>query len=389
MLNSAGVGLSFSSNNSLSQNNITLNTNGVAFIYSSNNEIIKNYIANNTEHGIKLDFSNNTFIECNVVANNKYGVSIFLSHHNKIIKNNLMSNEFGFSCLRSFSNFIYHNNFVDNTNQTYNRESINVWDNNYPLGGNYWSDYKIRYPHAKELNGSGLWDTPYKIDENNIDFYPLMYPYGTPTYKLTVIARFGGTTDPAPGTYTYAHETIVEVIAIPREGFIFDHWLFDGEQRKQNPVIVLMDKNYTLEANFVDIKPPVIGKPFQIPSPYEVEPDIEVLVRVNVMDGESGVNTTILSYTINNGLAWNNVTMEYVYCTQCNSSFYAASIPGMSANTFVQYKIIAYDNAGNCAVDDNYGIYYAYTVIPEFPSLFIVLLLLVLFFVFLTVNRIA
>jgi len=34
----------------------------------------------------------------------------------------------------------------------------------------------------------------------------------------------------------------------------------------------------------------------------------------------------------------------------------------------VQYKITAYDNAGNPAVEDNAGSYYVYTVIPEFPS---------------------
>jgi len=55
--------------------------------------------------------------------------------------------------------------------------STNIWDNGYPSGGNYWSDYEERYPDAEELESSGLWDTPYVIDENNQDNYPLMEPW--------------------------------------------------------------------------------------------------------------------------------------------------------------------------------------------------------------------
>jgi hypothetical protein len=56
----------------------------------------------------------------------------------------------------------------------------NFWDNGYPSGGNYWSDYKEKYPNATELDESGIWSTPYVIDENNTDNYPLIhsYPYG-------------------------------------------------------------------------------------------------------------------------------------------------------------------------------------------------------------------
>lgn len=37
--------------------------------------------------------------------------------------------------------------------------ATNIWDDGYPSGGNYWSDY----------NGQGY----YLIDEKNIDHYPL------------------------------------------------------------------------------------------------------------------------------------------------------------------------------------------------------------------------
>jgi hypothetical protein len=46
------------------------------------------------------------------------------------------------------------------------------------------------------------------------------------------------------------------------------------------------------------------------PPPNEVEPDMVVFVEVNVTDRESGVNRSILSYTTDNDLTRNNITMK-------------------------------------------------------------------------------
>jgi len=57
----------------------------------------------------------------------------------------------------------------------------NFWDNGYPSGGNYWSDYNgtdlFSGPYQNETGSDGIGDTPYGIDENNQDRYPLMKPY--------------------------------------------------------------------------------------------------------------------------------------------------------------------------------------------------------------------
>jgi nitrous oxidase accessory protein NosD len=57
----------------------------------------------------------------------------------------------------------------------------NTWDNGYPSGGNYWSDYsgvdEYSGPYQNETGSDGIGDTPYIIDEKNCDRYPLITPF--------------------------------------------------------------------------------------------------------------------------------------------------------------------------------------------------------------------
>jgi hypothetical protein len=60
---------------------------------------------------------------------------------------------------------------------------------------NYWSDYTAKYPDAMELDGSGIWDTPYIDDRyaediSCIDYHPLTHP--------VVIPDFPDSTAPTP-----------------------------------------------------------------------------------------------------------------------------------------------------------------------------------------------
>ena len=97
-----------------------------------------------------------------------------------------------------------------------------------------------------------------------------------------------------------------------------------------------------------------------------------VTVSVNVTDnpGGSGVKNVTLSYTVNNA-TWNDVSMSL----NATSGLWAGIIPGQINGTLVQYKIRAFDNAGNLAINSNAGAYFSYLVIPEFTPIMLIMLL--------------
>jgi parallel beta-helix repeat protein len=231
--NSFGIGLSGSSKNVISGNNITNNSVGIVRYWpSNNNNISGNTITDNGDGisllGSSMEFAGNEVISGNNVTHNGYGINLIASSNNSISGNNIASNlhgiRLGFESsnnrihgnniaengvgwyslkgeginlvYNSSGNSIYHNNLINNLRQvtddswdeTYLLPSTNTWDKGFPSGGNYWSDYTSRHPSAQELDASGIWDTPYLIDENNQDNYPLMEPW-TPA-QPSIVAHF-------------------------------------------------------------------------------------------------------------------------------------------------------------------------------------------------------
>jgi hypothetical protein len=70
----------------------------------------------------------------------------------------------------------------------------NSWDDGYPSGGNYWSDHNgtdsFCGPYQNETGGDGIGDTPYVINDNNVDHYPLMQPFNS-EFLVTDLNRDG------------------------------------------------------------------------------------------------------------------------------------------------------------------------------------------------------
>jgi len=127
--NGQGLLLADTTESSITQNNITDNIHGIYLCGSSNNTVTWNNITKNLANGIYLYYSqNNTF---------------------------------------------FHNNFISNTNPVYDVGApSNIWDSG--AEGNHWSNYEEKYPNATEQNSSGIWNTPYVLDGNNQDNYPLV-----------------------------------------------------------------------------------------------------------------------------------------------------------------------------------------------------------------------
>lgn len=76
-------------------------------------------------------------------------------------------------------------------------------------------------------------------------------------YTLTITATTGGTTDPAPGEYSYAAGSGVSVRATASMNYRFDHWELDQTNiGAANPTVVTMNTNHGLHAVFVQLPPP-------------------------------------------------------------------------------------------------------------------------------------
>jgi len=156
--------------------NLTSNGVGIQLAYTQNSSIA-NINLTNSVYGFDVFYSSNNVLSNNTVKNNRYGIALSNSSDNFLLGNNVTNNQYGIRLLYSSNNTIYRNTFV-NTNQSSVAASENIWDNGYPSGGNYWSDYTgvdlKNGPNQDQPGSDGIGDTPYIMDIDNIDRYPLM-----------------------------------------------------------------------------------------------------------------------------------------------------------------------------------------------------------------------
>jgi parallel beta-helix repeat protein len=143
------------------------------------NVTVKNVRIEGCFDGIQLFNSSDNIITGNAVIGSSYeGVGVYYSSGNIITGNNITNNQIGIAFYDSSSNSVVHNDFVNNTYQVHTESSANNWDNGYPSGGNYWSDYAgsdmHSGPYQTEIGSDGIGDTWYSCSENNADRYPLM-----------------------------------------------------------------------------------------------------------------------------------------------------------------------------------------------------------------------
>jgi parallel beta-helix repeat protein len=173
-----------SSENNILGNDIANNSIGINVYYLSYyNKILGNNItgSSNSIYGIRF-FNSPSYnlVAANNISNAGWGIYLQSCDSNNVSRNDIMSNKIGLYMDSSNGNRVYNNNFVNNQRQHYSESSANVWDDGYPTGGNYWSDYNgtdnFKGPYQNETGSDGIGDTPYPTLDNVNDTYPLMNP---------------------------------------------------------------------------------------------------------------------------------------------------------------------------------------------------------------------
>jgi len=166
--------------NSWIENCIFSNNGYGIHLDSSSNNTMTNNTCNKNVNGILLWSSSNNAMTNNACSNNEWGISFYYSSNNTLYNNTSDNNNYhGILLIWSNNNCIYHNNITNNKYQAYDDGTgTNYWDNDYPSGGNYWSDYTgtdVYHGENQDIfGGDGIGDTPYYIPGgSNRDRYPL------------------------------------------------------------------------------------------------------------------------------------------------------------------------------------------------------------------------
>jgi parallel beta-helix repeat protein len=198
-----GIFLYHSERVEVAHNDLSSDGSAIMVYFSYRNIVTDNTISNPEWTGINIWGSNN-LIARNRITNSNTAISLYLSYTNTIRENDIIGNKWGIILYLdeyeywhpSVGNVFYHNNFIDNTNHACDSGYDNEWDNGYPSGGNYWSDYsgpdEFSGPNQTEAGSDGIGDIPrtigvcpnfpyeYVTPSHPEDRYPLMEPFAVP-----------------------------------------------------------------------------------------------------------------------------------------------------------------------------------------------------------------
>lgn len=140
--------------------------------------IWNNSFTANQDQGVLVTDSMGVELRTNGLFEQGVGLQIEDSVAVTVSNNTLRNNSFALRAFRSADLRIFGNEFVDNTIHAVDDTSM-LWDAGYPTGGNRWDDYagddRCAGPNQTVCPSvDGLGDTPYAIDTDSLDRYPLV-----------------------------------------------------------------------------------------------------------------------------------------------------------------------------------------------------------------------
>jgi len=358
---------------------------GIAITTSNNVKVSGNSIFGNIilDHSSGLNLSRNNYVEditmssstgCSI-ANNNYVGNIWLydSSNNKIADNYIDGDKFGICVGLNSSNNLFDRNSINifgsgeglwvfGSSNVFNNTDLNIFGGGYLecIGPYTWNN-SISFsnvfmntflgfvldelsPPSTACSYDNMWHTSdFPIDLNASDEKSgVLDTY----YRINNGATLSVSSNGQP---TITSEGINNTL---------EYWSMDNAGNEENHTILTEIK--------LDKAEPAVGNLFRTPA-GDVEPDGEVSIEGNVTDLISGVKDVRLFYHTNDSPSWLDFSMTF---NETNGLF-EYTIPMQSQDTLVEYKITAFDYAGNEVTEDNEGQYYAYAVIPKFPSILI------------------
>lgn len=176
--------------------NMSGNYVGLSARFTDNATVAYNEISYNGLRAVEISTVSNSFFVANRITNNTWeGVFYmgnWMSANVEFSYNEFSKNLRGIYLSNCPNVRVHHNNFISNTVQALdNLGSSTLWNETYPSGGNSWSDYSgvdlYSGPNQDILGSDGIGDTPYTIDGDSTDFYPLM---STVVINAPPVARF-------------------------------------------------------------------------------------------------------------------------------------------------------------------------------------------------------
>ncbi len=386
----AGVLVQQSSQVNVSSNVVEYSFGGVVAAETAGLVVVGNKLDSNLGPGVDLWKPRDVLVEGNKLTRDGGGIRVALGGNVSIQGNAIYLNGGpGVELTNSSAVRFLSNDVVSNVppQATDNLGPENLWDAGYPEGGNHWSDFlggdACSGPNQDVCTGGdGIGDTPYVIDGNSTDRYPLMrspVSIDTPPDALFTLSPRSGDTRTSFRVDASASSDLEDASTDLR--FRWD-WEDDGswdtawsaDPRAEH--VYAQPGNYTIRLEVrdraggtdewtasVSVSPsPDVSPPdVRVAAPTTASAGAPIRVAAEVTD-PSGIASVVLYYRGVRDAEFHAVGMGYT-----SGAEYVADIPPQGAAGSVAFYVVAEDSLGNRAREPATGEYTVQVVDTTWP----------------------